>query len=315
MEKYLCRGAKVLLSHSLACATTVAPATFLVALDKPAGVLSHPNPNSASPPSASAATGAKGSVLNADKRALLTLPYDCKREAYVTDDGTGSIFLLNRLDSATSGVILLASDEGVARDIKEQFRQRLVKKTYIAKCFGRWVPPKGGGPRSGDANRAKGGTTIWQHHINVHSVNGHVRAKVASSSRSSSQSMDLTKVGSSIGNARVAETHASLISPRSGGRNTSSGLQTCLLELRPLTGYTHQLRYQCAASNLPIIGDKVYGNYDMNKRYVQALGETTGGAGQKARLMLHSTSIELNYVWDRRMIPFHAVSPPPLDFT
>jgi tRNA pseudouridine32 synthase/23S rRNA pseudouridine746 synthase len=32
-----------------------------------------------------------------------------------------------------------------------------------------------------------------------------------------------------------------------------------LLELRPVTGRTHQLRVHCAASGFPILGDPIYG--------------------------------------------------------
>ena len=32
-----------------------------------------------------------------------------------------------------------------------------------------------------------------------------------------------------------------------------------LLELRPITGRTHQLRVHCAAMNFPILGDPIYG--------------------------------------------------------
>lgn len=39
----------------------------------------------------------------------------------------------------------------------------------------------------------------------------------------------------------------------------SAGGQT-LLELRPITGRTHQLRVHCAASGFPILGDTIYGH-------------------------------------------------------
>lgn len=42
-----------------------------------------------------------------------------------------------------------------------------------------------------------------------------------------------------------------------GDRGASAGL--ALLELRPVTGRTHQLRVHCAASGWPILGDAVYG--------------------------------------------------------
>jgi tRNA pseudouridine32 synthase/23S rRNA pseudouridine746 synthase len=49
------------------------------------------------------------------------------------------------------------------------------------------------------------------------------------------------------------------------------------LELRPITGRTHQLRVHCAASGWPILGDRLYGKPD------------AGGPG----LMLHARTITL----------------------
>lgn len=93
----------------------------IVALAKPAGVLSHPN-------------------TPADQtRALLTCAYDHHRECFVwrtPDGGELRLWLLNRLDSATSGVILAAADETVARTIKEHFARRQVTKVYQALVFG-----------------------------------------------------------------------------------------------------------------------------------------------------------------------------------
>jgi 23S rRNA-/tRNA-specific pseudouridylate synthase len=93
----------------------------LAALAKPAGVLSHPNTPGDQP------------------RALLTCAYDHDRECFLwrAPDGTdGRFWLLNRLDSATSGVILAAGDEAVARAIKEHFVRRQVTKVYQALVFG-----------------------------------------------------------------------------------------------------------------------------------------------------------------------------------
>ena len=55
---------------------------------------------------------------------------------------------------------------------------------------------------------------------------------------------------------------------------------TALLTLRPKTGFTHQLRVQCAARRMPIVGDSKHGNFALNRSY----------PGPK-RLYLHSTSI------------------------
>jgi len=53
-----------------------------------------------------------------------------------------------------------------------------------------------------------------------------------------------------------------------------------VLELRPTTGRTHQLRIQCAQRGLPIAGDRTYGDFVKNREY------------QIETLHLHSESIE-----------------------
>ena len=96
-------------------------ANGVAAFAKPAGVLSHPNGPRDEP------------------RALLTCAYDHQQECFVWRDPTGAdnrLWLLNRLDSATSGVILAANSEAVALTIKRQFARRQVRKIYQALVFG-----------------------------------------------------------------------------------------------------------------------------------------------------------------------------------
>ncbi len=84
----------------------------LIALEKPAGLLSHPNKDSKSP------------------RSLLSLPYSTKEEAYFHE---GQFFyLLHRLDSPTSGVLLLASSTIMAQYIRKAFEVGNIHKTYHA---------------------------------------------------------------------------------------------------------------------------------------------------------------------------------------
>lgn len=93
----------------------------LIALEKPAGVLSHPN------------------KASERARSLLTAPYDSVGQCYSWTDAEGSThkaWLLHRLDSATSGVVLVAVEEAVALAVREGFEKREVHKTYLAVVIG-----------------------------------------------------------------------------------------------------------------------------------------------------------------------------------
>lgn len=102
-------------------------ANGLAAFDKPAGLLSHPNEPADQP------------------RSLLNAGYDMEGELFEwtapTADrrapgGIRRLWLLNRLDAATSGVILAAADAGLAAAIRAQFKRRQVRKVYQALVFG-----------------------------------------------------------------------------------------------------------------------------------------------------------------------------------
>ncbi|MDR2806608.1 MAG: RNA pseudouridine synthase [Puniceicoccales bacterium] len=59
------------------------------------------------------------------------------------------------------------------------------------------------------------------------------------------------------------------------------------LHLQPITGRTHQLRVQCALRKLPIIGDKIYGDFALNRKLWAVL--------PKKRLYLQSCAIAFSY--------------------
>lgn len=89
----------------------------LLALDKPVGARSHPN------------------TADADKRALLLADYDLEEECYTWTDVEGKTrraWLLNRLDSPTSGVILLGLNPEISHIVKQEFTTHKVNKIYYA---------------------------------------------------------------------------------------------------------------------------------------------------------------------------------------
>ncbi len=97
-------------------------ANGLAAFDKPAGILSHPNES------------------QDEARSLLTTRYDKDAQCFhwhAADGTERRLWLLNRLDSATSGVILTASSEKLALAVREHYAKKQVHKIYQALVFGR----------------------------------------------------------------------------------------------------------------------------------------------------------------------------------
>lgn len=128
----------------------------LVAFDKPAGVLSHPNMRSEQP------------------RALLTCDYTLEGECFRWSDSNGRarvLWLLNRLDSHTSGVLLGALDETVARRIRALFREKHIEKTYHALVFGK--------PAQASA--------VWRDRLSIEKRGGQVRTRAGEGIPSESQ--------------------------------------------------------------------------------------------------------------------------------
>ena len=125
----------------------VTDANGVAAFAKPGGVLSHPN------------------APRGEPRALLTCAYEPGAECYVwreADGGERRLWLLNRLDSATSGVILAAADGAVAAAIKGQFARKQVRKVYQALVFGR--PPAA--------------PQVWRDRLAVEKHGGAIRTEV-----------------------------------------------------------------------------------------------------------------------------------------
>jgi 23S rRNA-/tRNA-specific pseudouridylate synthase len=100
----------------------------LLALEKPAGAMSHPN------------------EPKDNKRSLLNADYDLEQECYFWTDQAGEtrrVWLINRLDSPTSGVILLGLNPEITATIKAQFSTHKVTKIYYALVRGKPSSPAG----------------------------------------------------------------------------------------------------------------------------------------------------------------------------
>jgi|SRR3989344_1236156 len=51
--------------------------------------------------------------------------------------------IVHRIDKETSGILLIAKTPEAFSDLQRQFKERLVKKTYLALVHGNLVPPEG----------------------------------------------------------------------------------------------------------------------------------------------------------------------------
>lgn len=224
-------------------------ANGLGALEKPAGTLSHPNER------------------HEQERALLTCPYDLEGECYMWTDAAGSarkLWLLNRLDSATSGVVLVANEAKLAAELKAQFERKSVEKTYVALVFGIPVVPR----------------EIWRDRLTKERKGGMVRA--------------------------TAHGHVPAESECRVLKSSRGSTSLALIELKPRTGRTHQLRVQCANRRLPIVGDQTYGDFRKNREFAPKVGSK--------RLFLHALATRARYAWAGRNWEFAVQAPLPAEF-
>jgi 23S rRNA pseudouridine955/2504/2580 synthase len=100
------------------------------------------------------------------------------------------------------------------------------------------------------------------------------------------------------------------VSVRAGGmqaatrvRPLASAADVSLLELRLLTGRTHQLRVHLAYAGHPILGDDKYGDFELNRALAKQ--------GVK-RTLLHARRVRLAHPLTRERLTLEASLPPDL---
>jgi 23S rRNA pseudouridine1911/1915/1917 synthase len=127
--------------------------------------------------------------------------------------------IVHRLDKDTSGLILVAKNDNALRFLQGQFKKRTIEKVYLALSEGHF--------RVGEAL-----------------IDGPIGRDPRNRKR-----MAVIPPNASA-TARPAQTRVRLIDYYG---------DYSLLECRPLTGRTHQIRVHLAFAGYPIVGDRVYG--------------------------------------------------------
>lgn len=203
----------------------------------------------------------------------------CDLLSYEIANG-GQVSIINRLDRETSGVVLVAKTQSVARLFGMAMQERRIHKTYTALVHGwpEWKEQTLEAPilRAGEVQSSD----IWVKQI-VHDQGVPCRTIF-----------------------RVLQ------------RFERNSQHFALVEAKPETGRMHQIRVHLSHLGLPIVGDKLYGLDD--RCYLEFI-ETgwTPALEQKLilpRQALHSSRLELNLegfpsFWEAPMPPEFALTP------
>ncbi len=154
--------------------------------------------------------------------------------------------IVHRLDKETSGVILVAKNDAAHAKLGEAFRQRAIKKTYIALVQGALEE------KSGRIELAIGRDPIHRTRMTTQRKSWH---------------------GADIANPREARTDWKALA--------KIGCTT-LVEVQLHTGRTHQIRVHFSALKHPVVGDTLYGA--ARQMIVGTGSDRVGAAGHQVEL-------------------------------
>lgn len=173
--------------------------------------------------------------------------------------------IVHRLDKETSGVILVAKNDFAHAKMGETFRQREVKKTYIALVEGRLKEKQGriDFPIGRDLHRRTRMTAFKE------------------------------KPG---GVLRESLQRSGVREARTDWRSLAEVDGTTLVEVQLHTGRTHQIRVHFSAIGHPVAGDTLYG-----AALQIPLGAETAHGASKNREMLAMPPLERNFLHAARL--------------
>ncbi len=190
--------------------------------------------------------------------------------------------IVHRLDRDTTGVMLLAKSELALWRLGRQFELRRIHKVYMAIVHGHM-----------ELDEDVIDLPIGQH--------PRIREKYAVDRRTGRPFAATSK---------SAVTHY-IVRERLGGGATGKPPFT-LVELRPQTGRTHQLRVHCSYLGHPMVGDSLYGGGPIYRSQLEGRPDLAEGP-IITRQALHAFEIEFQH--PRTLKQLRLQAPLPEDFT
>ena len=181
-----------------------------------------------------------------------------------------TLSVMHRLDKETSGVLVFGLSVMANKSLTAQFEQRLVEKSYLMHTRRRRRGPALVAPPGGVLNVSE-------------TAEGWLR--VSSGLLRHGESYEACALDDERGGGRLLEAVTLF-------RELSHG-DTTLLEARPLTGRTHQIRAHAAALGAPVLGDVLY------------------GAPADERCWLHAASLSLRHPLNAQKMTFEAPADQP----
>jgi tRNA pseudouridine32 synthase/23S rRNA pseudouridine746 synthase len=156
------------------------------------------------------------------------------------------LWLIHRLDTDTSGCLLLAKNQQAASNLSQQFAAKTIQKYYIALIDHK--PKKKQGMIKGDMKKVRKG--YWK------LTTGQENPAITQFFSFSLQ-VESAQSAASIPNDNSRDKH--LLQP---------AMRICLL--KPLTGKTHQIRVALRSLGSPIVGDKRYKGSESDRMYLHS---------------------------------------------
>jgi tRNA pseudouridine32 synthase/23S rRNA pseudouridine746 synthase len=174
------------------------------------------------------------------------------------------LWLIHRLDTDTSGCILLAKTKYAAAELAKQFAQKTVQKYYVALIDNK--PKKKQGTIKGDMQKARNGD--WK--LSTRQDNPAVTQFFSFSIQNNLLSPKLLSENRHI--ALETYTHEQPDStaelPLKNKLNSAPAIRICII--KPISGKTHQIRVALKSLSSPIIGDKRYKGSVSDRLYLHS---------------------------------------------
>lgn len=207
----------------------------VIVIDKPPHLVVHPGPGHPS-----------GTLVNA------LLHHFPEVGAVGSEERPG---IVHRLDQDTSGVMVVARSSRAFSYLRDQFKRRVVWKTYLALVWGRMSDTAG--------------KLDWP--LGRHPTEG-------------------SRISIRTHSPKRAETFFQV---------QRAFKDTTLLEVKPVTGRTHQIRVHMAAAGHPVCGDPVYGRKREPREF--------------PRIFLHAHTLSFLHPDNEKRLTFASPLPPDLE--